>query len=67
MAEEKMLEVLNKRIGELARDPEVRKVLKKKFQELGEEGARQWLHDQALITLLYSPEEREEMVRGKAA
>ncbi|BBI90609.1 hypothetical protein HYO65_gp217 [Tenacibaculum phage PTm1] len=40
-------------------------IIQDKLNEVGVEEAKEWLHYQALITLMYSVEEREEMLKRK--
>lgn len=60
---QEMIEVFNERVVLLSKDPQVKKVLNTEFETFEE--AKEWLHHQALITLLYTPEERKEMAKNK--
>lgn len=64
MTQQEMTDVVFNRIKELLEIPEIYAQYQK--QEIkNEEAAKKWIYYQALITLLYSPEERTEMIKNK--
>lgn len=67
MSEQEMFDKVTERSKELMELPEVQKEMMKIYHAEGKAKAEEWVYYQALITLLYSPEERAEMVKAKAA
>ena len=62
---QELLEKLSARSNELMKLPEVQAEIVRLHDAESKDAAKEWLGYQALITLMYSPEERAEMVKKK--